>query len=824
MANKKSVNIDELNPLIVQVGPKFGFDAPSMNNVEGMGQFRRKLTPKRLQRTPKRPISIPGMPEFMAQGIGAGTPSLAATIQTISGKHVLYYAFSNFTPNASISISVMGGGGLSMKTSSTGSGSGNFTLGEGPGTYTLVASDSAGVRASKAFTIPGSSSSSTPVAVSQPAPAPSSNPPSLAAVVNVVGGKRVLYWAFSYFTPNSTVSISVSGGGGISAKADSNGKGTGNFTVGEGAGTYTLTARDSSGKQASRQFTVTATVVQQTPTTPTKTTTGTPIGTKIPSFNEIVNNTGITIKAKDALIRTYYASRLTEWNNSKVRATGVATETKATQPGSLAAVVNQVSISGAIQLRVTWAVAYFTPNSTLTIGIQGASSKSVKLDGNGKAQGDFVPGVQPGNYTVVAKDSSGKTASKTITIPPPSYESIAKDPGITTAAKDALIKKFYPNQVAQWEAYKKSVEANKAKVDSYDKIVHNNGITDKAKDALIRTYYPDKWNDWLSYKSSTAYKFDQAVRNTVDSWNDALGSVRDWAVKVTGLKAELANAAAAKARLDVLVKKSSAAKTLSQSTLNQYNSLVSEYQSKQKEAGTQVDKYNAAASEANAAVSGAKMSGIGIAPLAIAGLAVVGIAALATLVLWFRNWTVKTDALAKQAEAELLRAKASVETSKAVKESADTTAKAVDTAIETNDEIKEQLDQAIIDYQAADKVYQEDPTPENLALVDDAKQEVADLTQELIDNTKETLDTAESGAESTAQGAEAVTIPGTGLTTVPTGETPGPAATADKSVLEKFTGISGKTITIIAIAAILILAAPKLISSFGASKIAAAAK
>ncbi len=155
----------------------------------------------------------------------------------------LSYSWIGFQPNQSIRIYVQGGGGLTATSNFAGIGSGSFTDNDPPGTYTLVAEDSYGHKATAPFTV---------TAVAAPAAAA----PKLDAINSPDQG-TALQFSWSGFLPNAVVRIYVQGGGGLNLTSDSRGAGSGSFINNDPPGTYTLVAADSYGHRATTTFKVT---------------------------------------------------------------------------------------------------------------------------------------------------------------------------------------------------------------------------------------------------------------------------------------------------------------------------------------------------------------------------------------------------------------------------------------------------------------------------------------------------------------------------------------------------------------------------------------
>ncbi|MFC1983004.1 PA14 domain-containing protein [Chloroflexota bacterium] len=91
---------------------------------------------------------------------------------------MLRYSFSGFQPNASVSVYVQGGGGVTNTASSSGSGEHSFINTDPPGTYTLVAEDQYGHRATDSFQIAQPTPTPTPTPAPSPTPTPTRTPTS----------------------------------------------------------------------------------------------------------------------------------------------------------------------------------------------------------------------------------------------------------------------------------------------------------------------------------------------------------------------------------------------------------------------------------------------------------------------------------------------------------------------------------------------------------------------------------------------------------------------------------------------------------------------
>lgn len=101
--------------------------------------------------------SIPFMVQEAGGGTtppsGGGTPSLTVVNSPVTRNKSLNFRFSGFTPGAQVGVSVQGGGGITVTADNSGSYSSSFVDGDPAGSYTLVAQDSSGKRATAPFTV-----------------------------------------------------------------------------------------------------------------------------------------------------------------------------------------------------------------------------------------------------------------------------------------------------------------------------------------------------------------------------------------------------------------------------------------------------------------------------------------------------------------------------------------------------------------------------------------------------------------------------------------------------------------------------------------------
>jgi hypothetical protein len=153
------------------------------------------------------------------------------------------FNYSGFPANARLYVSLMGGGGAYYNADPSGAGSGYLgPLSEKAGTYTLVADDGQGHKATAQFTI-----------TAAPTAAPAVNPKLTAP--SSVNRYNSLSFSFSGFPPNTNVFVGVVGGGGVTVHSSTSGTGTGNFVDNDTPGSYTLQATAGSVK-ATAPFTV----------------------------------------------------------------------------------------------------------------------------------------------------------------------------------------------------------------------------------------------------------------------------------------------------------------------------------------------------------------------------------------------------------------------------------------------------------------------------------------------------------------------------------------------------------------------------------------
>jgi hypothetical protein len=283
----------------------------------------------------------------------AAAPKLDATNSPDQGT-ALHFTWSGFQPNQAIRIYVQGGGGANFTSNASGSGAGTFVVTESPGTYTLVAADMYGHKATDTFTVRTPVTPVVTAKVTAPAaPAAQAVPPvtpvaapSLAAASSVQKGSSLSY-SWAGFQPNASVRIYVQGGGGLTATSNSAGGGSGSFTDNDPPGTYTLVAEDNYGHKATTQFKVTATTAAAAPT-PTPTPTAS------------VLTAASSVKRGSALTYTWWG---------------------------------------------------FAPNSPIRIYVQGGGGLTATTGASGGGSGSFIDNDPPGTYTLVAEDYYGHKAT-----------------------------------------------------------------------------------------------------------------------------------------------------------------------------------------------------------------------------------------------------------------------------------------------------------------------------------------------------------------------------------------------------------------------------